>query len=28
MLFGGGGIGLLATVGRIGVDKVSVQPVK
>jgi hypothetical protein len=28
MLFGGGGIGLLATVGRIGVDKVSVKPLK
>jgi hypothetical protein len=28
MLFGGGGIGLLATVGRIGVDRVSVQPLK
>lgn len=28
MLFGGGGIGLLATVGRIGVDRVSVKPLK
>lgn len=28
MLFAGGGIGLLTTVGRIGVDSVSVQPLK